>query len=289
MRRALRFGVYPASVAAVLFGTHHLVRAGVHPAIVLGVGGLVFVVFLAFLERVAPFEPTWAEARNDVRTDIAHGVLTWSLMPALLEPWLVAGLGALAAHLSNHGALWPATILPEPLGWLELPTQVVLAALVSEFGTYGLHRAMHRVPWLWRLHRVHHSPSRLYWLNGARFHPLDLALSLVVQLSPLVLLGTPSHVILLFTAWTSMNAFFRHSNVHVSLGWLNYVVSMAEVHRVHHEPSRRAYNYGALLSVWDLVFRTFRFPAEPVRAVGLPETDRVSPTYLGQLWGPFQH
>jgi sterol desaturase/sphingolipid hydroxylase (fatty acid hydroxylase superfamily) len=156
----------------------------------------------------------------------------------------------------------------------------------------GLHRWQHGYDALWRFHAVHHSAPRLYWLNAARFHPLDLGLLYLVGYVPLVLLGCPGDVILLFSLFDAVLGMFQHSNVDVRLGALNWIFSMAEPHRWHHSRTlaEANTNFGSNLLVWDLAFGTFFLPRdrEPPAAIGIADMPRFPTGYLAQLAAPFR-
>ena len=132
--------------------------------------------------------------------------------------------------------------------------------LVAEFGQYWVHRLAHERAPLWRLHAVHHSVERLYWLNAGRFHPLDTLLQHAAEMAPLVLLGANEPVLVLYTVFTSANGLLRHANIDMRIGALNWVLSTADLHRWHHseDPVQSNANYGANLILWDIVFGTRR-------------------------------
>jgi sterol desaturase/sphingolipid hydroxylase (fatty acid hydroxylase superfamily) len=156
---------------------------------------------------------------------------------------------------------------------------------------YGLHRLHHEWRPLWRLHAVHHSAQRLYFLNTLRTHPLEALLNTVAVMTPLILLGVGAQVLALYAVFASTFRLLQHSNVDVRLGPLNWIFSMSEVHRWHH--SRRVdeanANYGAVILLWDIVFRTRRVPTDRVAGldVGLADMPEFPTSYLRQLASPF--
>jgi sterol desaturase/sphingolipid hydroxylase (fatty acid hydroxylase superfamily) len=133
---------------------------------------------------------------------------------------------------------------------------------------------------------------RLYWVNAARFHPIDLLLLYVVGYLPLVALGCPGEVFFLFALFDAVFGMLQHSNVDVRLGPLNLVFSMAEPHRWHH--SRRLgeanANYGSNLIVWDHVFGTYLLPTDRPGpdAIGIADLPRFPGGYVAQLAAPFR-
>ena len=148
----------------------------------------------------------------------------------------------------------------------------------------------HRVPWLWRLHAIHHSAERLYWMNGDRRHPLSALLLAGPGLVAAVLLGASAAVISAWLTLLTVHLAFQHANLDYSLGPLRRWIGGAELHRWHH---RRDYvdaqvNFGEFWLVWDWAFGTRFDQPTPVgpEDVGLDET-RFPASYVGQLRWPF--
>jgi sterol desaturase/sphingolipid hydroxylase (fatty acid hydroxylase superfamily) len=234
-------------------------------------------------ERLWPHWPSWRRSHGDVAVDLAH-VVSVSLA-AYATQWGVAlALAPAAASLAALGtwSLWP-------VHW-PLLAQLPLALVVGELAQYWSHRLSHEWGPLWRLHATHHSAPRLYFLNAARFHPLDIAIDTAAGLVPLVLLSCPPPVLALFALFTSVFGYLQHCNVRVSLGPLNYVFSMAELHRWHHAKDLREANtnYGSNLILFDLVFGTFFWPKDrcPPEDIGIPDLAAFPQTYWAQLASP---
>lgn len=283
MKSALRVLVYPlilsAAVAATLAGLTVASEAVVLPIVCAAAAVLVML-----LERVIPYETDWGHSHGDVGTDLWHLTLTGALAEAarvaLNAGFIVAAVWLAAAVGSS---LWP-TATP-------LALQVLLAMTIAEFFGYWLHRWEHRTMLGWRLHSVHHSATRLYWLNAFRTHPLDAIISQTISVAPLIVLGVPPTVLLLYGVITIVHTTMHHSNVDARLGPLNVLLAMAEVHRWHHSRNvhEMSANYGTVLTIWDWVFGTRFLPSDRViRSVGLdPAHDGYPQTYPGQLKAPF--
>jgi len=155
---------------------------------------------------------------------------------------------------------------------------------------YWLHRFAHENDTLWRLHSVHHSVEQLYWLNTARFHPIEKTLQMSLDSLPFLLLGVHEQVLALYYIAYAANGFFQHCNVHVRYGPLNYIVGSAETHRWHHSrvPRESNANYGNTVIVWDLVFGTWFLPKDrEIQDLGLQERDYPK-TFLGLMRAPFR-
>jgi len=166
--------------------------------------------------------------------------------------------------------------------------QFFVASVVMDGVLYWTHRALHRWPWLWAFHRVHHSQSEMNALANFRFHAGDVFLRGLAQFVPGLLLGVPVWV-WLPSVWIQVGLdCLAHSGLGWSYGPLGRVLVSPRFHRVHHsaEPGHRDRNYGMTYSFWDRLFGTGTpEPAEP-RAYGLRD-ESVPPSFLGQFVWPF--
>ena len=286
LRTALSRLLFPVVFGAALWAGFWGIEAGVHRGFLL-MGILAVVVgLIAVFERVHPEHPEWNQARGDVGTDLVHAGVSGLLVPRLMESLILVALtGAMGVLAERGGAPW------WPDAW-PLAAQLVPAMLVSQFFEYWFHRLAHTVPLLWRLHATHHSPGRLYWLNASRFHPLDTAGSVTVSFGSVTLLGATPDVLLIMAIWIAVHGLFQHSNIRLRLGALNWVFSMAELHRWHHSPriEEANHNYGNNILFWDIVFGTVYWPRDrgADAAVGLHDLPDFPQNYLGQLASPFR-
>ena len=284
MLRAVASGlVFPAIVVGA-FALAIIGEPRLGPPLAFLVAKLAAVAAIIVGERLLPYRDDWNRSHGDLTTDIAHGAISGFGVTALLRLLVQAGGIALAGALSRTlgSTLWPSA-------W-PLLAQLALAAVVSELFQYWIHRWQHEREILWRFHSVHHSSPRLYWLNGARNHPLDLGLTYVVGYLPLVALGASEAVIMLFTLFDPVLGLLQHANIAVRLGPLNYVFSAPEAHRWHHSRAlaETNSNYGSNLLLWDLVFGTFYLPAErQPAAIGIGSMPHFPQTFAAQMAAPF--
>lgn len=270
-----------------LVGTHwaaiEAIGRSLDPTLVVAAIIPIAVVIVSVAERLLPHLPDWNRPRGDVVTDVWHivvgGLTAPQLYRFLLGLMLVPAAAAIAQTVG--APVWPS-------GW-PLIAQLALAALVAEFGQYWAHRLAHETR-LWRLHAVHHSPERLYCLNFLRDHPLGLLLLYAPQVAPLLALGCNAQTFALFALFTTVHGLFQHSNVEVRLGPLNWLFSMAELHRWHHSTIVREgnHNYGANLIVWDAAFGSRWLPRGHPSEVGIAGMPDFPRGYLGQLSVPFR-
>lgn len=159
------------------------------------------------------------------------------------------GLGLL------HAVAWPTLL------------EAVFSVVVLDFTIYWQHRLFHRVPVLWRLHRMHHADLDVDVTTGARFHPVEILLSLGIKFLVITALGAPAVSVLIFEVLLNATSMFNHSNVKLPEPLervLRCFVVTPDVHRVHHSILRRETdsNFGFNLPWWDWLFGTYRAQPE---------------------------
>jgi len=144
------------------------------------------------------------------------------------------------------------------------PAVALLASIiVLDAAIYLQHVMFHAVPLLWRLHRVHHADLDFDVTTGARFHPVEILLSMLIKFAVIVLLGPPLAAVVIFEVLLNAMAMFNHSNVRMPLvldGLLRRAIVTPDMHRVHHShlADETNSNFGFNLSVWDHIFGTYR-------------------------------
>lgn len=207
---------------------------------------------------------------------------------------LIADLGVGAWLLGTSswiGAASPGLLSRFDLAW---PVLLVMGIFAIDLFNYWWHRACHAVPWLWRLHRVHHSDTHLDVTTGARFHALETSLGIVLLVGAMLLAGIPLWVELVRTLIVNPLTLAQHANVTFPQ-WLDRaarpLLASPEVHRVHHSPVRAEQdsNYGQIFSIWDRWFGTYRTPPASTTEVGVVglESERWQ-TIAGMIATPFR-
>lgn len=139
----------------------------------------------------------------------------------------------------------------------------VASVLLLDFAIWFQHLVFHKVGPLWRLHRMHHADQDIDVTTGARFHPIEIALSLFIKLGVVVALGAPAAAVLVFEVLLNATAMFNHANLRLPPrldALLRLVVVTPDMHRVHHSWHRDETdsNYGFNFPWWDRLFRTYR-------------------------------
>jgi len=205
-----------------------------------------------------------------------------TLVLRLLFPVLAVGL-SLAVD-ARGGGLFGALHWP---GWLEF----VLAVALFDLAIYWQHRLHHAIPWLWRLHRVHHSDIAFDVSTGVRFHPIEIALSMAIKLGLVWLLGPSPAAVVVFELLLSLGSLSTHTDCALPAGVdrrLRMLLVTPSMHRIHHSILRdeRDSNFSFNLSVWDRVFLSYRVaPVQPetTMPIGLPALRKPSQQRLFSL------
>jgi len=193
-----------------------------------------------------------------------------SLVLRVLFPAAAVGIAYTAAE-SGWG-LFNRVDLPY---WLE----VLVAVLLLDLAIYLQHMLMHRVPLLWRLHRVHHADLDIDMTTGSRFHTLEIIVSMLIKWVVIFLLGPALFAVLIFETLLNGMAVFNHANVRLPATidrLLRLLLITPDVHRVHHSILRHETNsnFGFNLSIWDRAFGTYIDQPEKghsAMTIGIPE------------------
>lgn len=209
-------------------------------------------VLLAALQSLRPFRKVSAPWRRWAR----HLVLATlgTLLVRLLFP-VVAIAVAAEVDAADFGLL--------QLGSAPLALQVLGGVIVLDLIIYLQHRIFHGVPWLWRLHRMHHSDTEFEVSTAIRFHPLEIALSMLIKIAMIVICGIPALAVLLFEILLNATSLFSHADISLSRRLdraLRWVLVTPDMHRIHHStlPVETNSNYGFCLSLWDRLFESYR-------------------------------
>ena len=177
-----------------------------------------------------------------------------SFVVRILFPTAAVGVAVMAAE--NQWGLFNLIELPV---WFAVLASVV----IMDFVIYLQHIMVHAVPLFWRLHRVHHADLDYDVTTGARFHTLEIILSMLIKFATILLLGPPVVAVIIFEVLLNAMAMFNHGNVGLPKtldNFLRWFVVTPDMHRVHHsvEDDETNSNFGFNLSWWDRLFGTYR-------------------------------
>jgi sterol desaturase/sphingolipid hydroxylase (fatty acid hydroxylase superfamily) len=209
----------------------------------------------------------------------ASAVLRLMAMLAVPVAAIAAAFYAEAHHIGLlNQVAWPS--------WVK----IAVSLLVLDLAIWAQHLASHKVPLFWRLHQVHHADRDIDVTTAVRFHPVEIALSMLWKILVVVVpLGAPPLAVFLFEVILNACAMFNHANIALPAwldGALRLFIVTPDMHRVHHSVKRREHdsNYGFNLSVWDRLFRTYTAQPEAGHqgmTIGLAPYQTELPTRFG--------
>jgi lathosterol oxidase len=280
-------GILLATVA-VLLGGSTIPGRRVEQSVYLGLDWFLLNLLILALVFV-PMERLYARLkeqgvfRKGWRTDLAHFFVSHLLVQVsvflTLMPARVFFSWALNAELQRAVAALPFL------------AQFVAILFVADFSEYWIHRTMHRVRWMWKIHAVHHSIERMDWLAASRLHLLDIVVVRAVTFVPLFMLGFTDGPVFAYLVFVSFHAIFIHANVNFRFGWLDWVIATPRFHHWHHSAEEKAIdkNFAVHLPVLDHVFGTLLLPRgdawpEEYGIAGHP----VKESYVEHLVYPFR-
>ena len=170
--------------------------------------------------------------------------------------------------------------------------QFAVALVVCDLGQWCVHNLLHRVPWLWTFHKVHHSIEEMDWLGNWRFHWMESVVYKSLLWLPLALLGASPEAAFAVAVFSTFWGDFNHANLNAGLGVLGYVFNSPRMHLWHHDRSDEggvAKNFGIVFSLWDFLFRTVFWPRDrsPER-LGYPQIDEMPRSFLGEIVWPLR-
>lgn len=173
-------------------------------------------------------------------------------------------------------------------GW-PLAVQFLACLAVADLAQYWVHRAFHRIPLLWRFHKVHHSVEAMDWIAGSRLHLVDVIVTRGLVLLPLVMLGFDDLAVYAYLGFVSVHAVFIHANFAPRSEWIERILVMPRFHHWHHAREAEAIdtNFAVHLPLLDRLFGTCFLPRDRwPQAYGVDGVEAPD-GYLRQLAWPF--
>jgi sterol desaturase/sphingolipid hydroxylase (fatty acid hydroxylase superfamily) len=225
---------------------------GYEPMIRLGAFFGIFAL-MAVWETAAPRRARLLPRRVRWLHNLALVVLN-GLLVRLLFPVAAVGFAVLSA-----GRGWGLLNAFEVPFWWAF----ALSVIALDCAIYLQHVMFHAVPLLWRLHRVHHADADVDVTTGARFHPIEILLSMLIKFAAIAVLGAPAAAVLVFEVLLNGTAMFNHANLRLPEAvdrFLRWMLVTPEMHRIHHsmEVHETNSNFGFNLPWWDRLFGTYR-------------------------------
>ncbi|MBX2894750.1 MAG: sterol desaturase family protein [Cyclobacteriaceae bacterium] len=280
MKNFFQYSIYPVFMLSAFFSIIWLMKSGTNQYLstvpIIAVYGLAALL----LERWMPFEKNWVNG-TDWNLDFTYYIINYLIKVS-----------------AQFTLIWLAVWIPFPQWFpttLPFWMQVLLALTIIDFFLFFVHWQSHRYGWLWKLHAIHHSSERLYFLNGEKRHALHQILEGSPGIILCLVIGTPQPVVVVALAILAINMMMQHTNLDYKAGILKKFFCVAELHRWHHRADYKdaQVNYGAWLTVWDHIFKTAYdnpkiYHTDGIGEIGIKEEPNFPRTYWKQFWYPFK-
>ncbi len=222
------------------------------------------------------------------------GIMVASYLSVLAVTFVIPVTAVITAMFAEARGWGLFNLIAWPI-WLEY----LIAFIVLDFVIWAQHLITHKVPILWRLHRVHHADEDIDATTAVRFHPLEILFSIAVKSVAVLIIGPAAVVVVLAEAIVNGSAVFNHANLRLPENvdrLLRQLIVTPDMHRVHHSAIRTETdsNYGFALSIWDRLFGTYVDQPElghDGMTIGLEDWQDDAPTRLGwslalPFWSP---
>lgn len=262
---------------------HEITHPGWHNYFywLLGVSALFFV-----LEWVRPWRKHQPRFRRDFWLDFFYMFFNFFLFSLIIYN----AAANVVVHLFNDllGLVGVPNLVAFEVDAWPLWAQLVTLFVVRDFIQWNIHVLLHRVPWLWEFHKVHHSVHEIGFAAHLRYHWMENVVYRVLEYLPLAMIGFGIDDFFIVHLFTLAVGHFNHSNIRVPLGPLKYLFNNPQMHIWHHAkhlPPERPHgvNYGLTLSVWDYLFRTDYLPYDGAEIeLGFPGDEDFPRTFVGQ-------
>lgn len=248
-------GISLAGAATLLGGAWIEADAPIAPSPYIGLDWfvldlLILALFFVPIERMRPLDPELPIVRKGFRTDLLHFFASHLLVGITVFLTMAPAAWALGGVVDPE---FQQRVARQPLG-----VQVIEAMILADLFQYGIHRAFHEVPVLWRFHSIHHSSRHMDWLAGSRLHLVDIVLTRAIAFLPLFVMGFSERALQTYLVLIAFHAVFNHANVDCVWRPLRWIVTTPRYHHWHHtaEPNAVDRNYAAQIPAIDWLFGT---------------------------------
>ena len=279
IKSAFQHGIYPVYMLSawllILWG----IQTDLNQYLVTIPVIIVYGFIILLLEQLMPFEKDWLNG-SDWNLDLTYYIINYAIKT-----------------IAQISFIWLAAYL-QLFSWfpVNLPfgVQVIFALIIIDFFLFFVHWQSHKYEWLWKLHAIHHSSERLYFLNGEKRHGLHQVLEGLPGILVCMMIGASQEVVVSALALLAINMMMQHTNLDYKAGILKKLFCVAELHRWHHRADYKdaQVNFGAWLTIWDKLFKTSHDSSRIVRRedigdIGIKEEPNFPKTYLKQALYPF--
>ena len=233
------------------------------------------------IEVLWPAYPQQSVFRSEWLTDIVYFLSTH--LPIQITTFLILLPATQLTSILNLPAV------PNMMSHLPWLVQFLLAIVVADLAEYFIHRAFHKVPFMWRFHAIHHSSKSLDWIAGSRSHLVDDVAVRGFILIPMMLVF-PHDMLVAYLFFVNFHATWTHCNFGPTIKWLEPFLIQPRYHHWHHTSQSEGIDKNfAIHFPWiDRIFGTHYLPEEDKwpDTYGL-HNEKIPPGFWGQAFYPF--
>jgi sterol desaturase/sphingolipid hydroxylase (fatty acid hydroxylase superfamily) len=236
--------------------------------------------FCLILERVVP----WRKQKL-LRPQLFQDII-WL---AFNGYYLAVVFGPLFYFAGNFvGDLFLQIGLPKPedinlLNTQPVWIQFIVLLIVQDFIEWSVHNGLHRIPFLWEFHKVHHSIHNMDWIGNFRFHWMEVLIYKPAKYIPIAILGFNYETALAVAVFATLVGHLNHTNVPFDYGPFKYIFNSPKMHIWHHDVKMHlnsGQNFGIVLSIWDWIFKTSYMPQGQPEQIGFAGDDNFPDNIL---------
>ena len=223
---------------------------------------------------------------------ITNGLITLINTASVNIVHIAIPLIAIVAAIDvSNGKMGLFNIINFPI-WIE----IILTVIILDFIIWGQHLLSHKIPFVWRFHRMHHTDRDLDVTTAVRFHPFEIIFSMFIKITSIYILGASAIAVIIFEIMLNGMAMFNHANLRIPFRIENILrkfIVTPDLHRIHHSIyiDEHNKNFGFSLSIWDKIFKCYLDqPRDGHKDMKLGlKWQNDKPTKLGwSLWIPFK-
>ncbi len=244
------------------------------------------------LEHFFPWRKGQKQLRPRLASDFLHlvfnGHFLGVLLAGLADTWVLPHLDG---WLATQG--WTDAIYRNAASGWPLWAQVIVALLVLDFVQWCVHNLLHRVPFLWELHKAHHSivDGEMDWIVSFRFSWLEVIVYKTILYLPMVYFGFAWEALMFHAIFGTLIGHLNHANLDLGHGPWRYVLNSPRMHIWHHDydgDEKTTVNFGIIFSMWDWIFGTAKMPDHPPKRLGFAGVEEFPPNFFAQEVWPLQ-
>ncbi len=251
---------------------------------------IISIVFF-ILEIVIPWRKNQPIFRKDFWLDFFYMYFNFFLFYLAL----FAGLGDFSSFFFSRTAhflnidQFTISIIKWPI-WIQFGLMLV----IQDFTHWNIHRSLHKTPFLWRFHKVHHSVKQMGFAAHLRFHWMESIIYKSITFIPLFFIGFGIEDFFYLHIFTITWGHFNHANINIPLGPLKYVFNSPQMHIWHHVKTlptthQNGVNFGLTLSIWDYIFNTKFIPCDGEKIeLGFKKDELYPKGFIGQIVDAFR-